>query len=58
MDLLQILDIDELIKPRREAARKKMLAEIRDEAIESAIAKVTAVKQTQQLEADEEEKEG
>ncbi|XP_067049308.1 adenylate kinase 9-like [Acropora muricata] len=53
----KILDIDELIKPRREVARKKMLAEIRDEAVESAISKVTAVKQTQQLEADEDEKE-
>lgn len=50
------MDIDELIKPRREAAMKKMLDEIREEAIESAISKVTAVKQTQQL--DEEEKEG
>lgn len=53
----KILDIDELIKPRREAASKKMLDEIREEAVESAISKVTAMKQTQQLEAAEEEDE-
>ena len=51
------MDIDELIKPRREAASKKMLDEIREEAVESAISKVTAMKQTQQLEAVEEEEE-
>lgn len=34
-----------------------MLDEIRDEAIESAISKITAVRQTQQLEAAEEEEE-
>ena len=50
-----MLDIDELIKPRREAAKKKMLDEIRDETVESAISKITAAKQTQQLEAAEEE---
>jgi len=53
--LLQILDIDELIKPRREAAKKKMLDEIRDETVESAISKITAAKQSQQFEAAEEE---
>lgn len=53
--LLQILDIDELIKPRREAAKKKMLDEIRDETVESAISKITAAKQSQQFEATEEE---
>ena len=53
--LLQILDIDELIKPRREAAKRKMLDEIRDETVESAISKITAAKQSQQFEATEEE---
>lgn len=53
--LFQILDIDELIKPRREAAKKKMLDEIRDETVESAISKITAAKQSQQFEATEEE---
>lgn len=52
---MQILDIDELIKPRREAAKKKMLDEIRDETVESAISKITAAKQSQQFEATEEE---
>ena len=54
---VQVFDIDELIKPRKEAAKKKMLDEIRDETTESAISKITAVKQTQQLEAAEEEEE-
>jgi len=53
--LAQVFDIDELIKPRKEAAKKKMLDEIRDETIESAISKITAARQTQQLEASEEE---
>lgn len=55
--MLQVFDIDELIKPRKEAAKKKMMDEIRDETIESAISKITAAKQTQQLEAAEEEDE-
>ncbi|KAL9969395.1 hypothetical protein ACROYT_G021608 [Oculina patagonica] len=53
----KVFDIDELIKPRKEAAKKKMMDEIRDETIESAISKITAAKQTQQLEAPEEEEE-
>ena len=57
LHLLQVFDIDELIKPRKEAAKKKMMDEIRDETIESAISKITAAKQTQQLEAAEEEDE-
>ena len=56
-NLQQIFDVDELIKPRKEAAKKKMLEEIREEAVESAISKVTAAKQTQQAEAQEEEDE-
>lgn len=52
--ILQVFDIDELIKPRKEAARKKMLDELREETIESAKSKITAAKQSQQLEAAEE----
>ena len=55
--VLQVLDVDELIKPRKEAAKKKMMDELRDETIESAISKITAAVQTQQLEAAEEEDE-
>lgn len=54
---VQVFDIDELIKPRREAAKKKMLDDIRDETVESAISKIMAAKQSQQLEAAEEEDE-
>ena len=56
--VLQVFDIDELIKPRKEAAKKKMLDELRDETLESAISKITAAVQTQQLEATDEEDEG
>lgn len=56
--VLQVFDIDELIKPRKEAAKKKMLDELRDETLESAISKITATVQTQQLEATDEEDEG
>lgn len=55
--MLQVFDIDELIKPRKEAAKKKMMDEIRDETIESAISKITAAVQTQQLEATEDDDE-
>ena len=51
---IQIFDIDELIKSRKEAAKSKMLNEIRDEAIEIAISKISAAKQTILLEAAEE----
>lgn len=53
----QVFDIDELIKPRKEAAKKKMMDELRDETTESAISKITAAVQTQQLEAAEDEDE-
>lgn len=56
--MLQVFDVDELIKPRKEAAKKKMLDELRDETLESAISKITAAVQTQQLEATDEEDEG
>ena len=55
--MLQVFDIDELIKPRKEAAKKKMMDELRDETTESAISKITAAVQTQQLEAAEDEDE-
>ena len=55
--MLQVFDIDELIKPRNEAAKKKMMDELRDETTESAISKITAAVQTQQLEAAEDEDE-
>ena len=55
--MLQVFDIDELIKPRIEAAKKKMMDELRDETTESAISKITAAVQTQQLEAAEDEDE-
>ena len=55
--VLQVFDIDELIKPRIEAAKKKMMDELRDETTESAISKITAAVQTQQLEAAEDEDE-
>ena len=55
--VLQVFDIDELIKPRKEAAKKKMMDELRDETTESAISKITAAVQTQQLEAAEDEDE-
>ena len=38
--------MSELIKPRREAAKKKLLDETRQEALDSAIAKVTMEIQT------------
>ena len=56
--MLQVFDIDELIKPRIEAAKKKMMDELRDETTESAISKITAAVQTQQLEVAEDEDEG
>ena len=52
-----MFDIDELIKPRNEAAKKKMMDELRDETTESAISKITAALQSQQLEAAEDEDE-
>ena len=55
--MLQVFDIDELIKPRKEAAKKKMMDELRDETTESAISKITAAVQTHQLEAAEDEDE-
>ena len=55
--MLQVFDIDELIKPRKEAAKKKMMDELRDETTESAISKITAAFQTQRLEAAEDEDE-
>lgn len=47
--------MDELIKPRREEAKKKMLEEIKDEATQSAISRVTTARQTLQAEQEEEE---
>ena len=49
----KVLNVDALIRPRRQAAKDKMLQETRDEAVESAISKVTAARQAQQTEAQE-----
>lgn len=45
------------MKPRKEAAKKKMMDETKAEAIQSAIGKVTAAKQALKAEHGEEEEE-
>lgn len=52
----QYLDIDTLVQPRKDAAKQKLLEEVRAEAIETAIAKVTTAMQIRKEEEEHRKK--
>ena len=48
-----MFDVDAMIKPRREAQRAEMLENVRKEALEGAITRVTAIVQQEKLAAEQ-----
>ena len=49
----QIFDVDEMIKPKLKAQSEKMINDVREEALEKAIARVTAILQQEKLAAEQ-----
>eukprot|EP00795_Rhopilema_esculentum_P017699 gene17699-9356_t len=52
----KIFDVDAMIKPRKEAQISKMLDDVKREALENAIARVTAIVQQEKLAAEQAKK--